>query len=125
MVNGPEFNRDSLFTKVEIDPEPREGLKAFRDWMRDNYIMPQKAFENKVQGTVMIRFIVEKDGSFSNYEIIKDQGYGTGNAAIELLKRVQKWTQPIFYGRPVRMKYVLPIRLDIEKMKVDTIKTVR
>lgn len=34
------FNYDSLFTKVEINPEPLGGIKAFREWIDNNYILP-------------------------------------------------------------------------------------
>src|SRR5690606_9710870 len=50
--SGIEFNRDSLFTQVEINPEPPGGMKVFREWIIQNYNLPQKAYDNRVKGNV-------------------------------------------------------------------------
>lgn len=118
--SGIEFNRDSLFSKVDINPEPPGGMKVFREWIIQNYILPQKAYDNKVKGNVMISFVVEKSGTLNDLVVESDKGFGTGEAAIEMLKKGEKWKPGIFNGIPVRTKYALPIRLDIERMKVDT-----
>jgi|SRR5690606_9354916 hypothetical protein len=118
--SGIEFKRDSLFTQVEINPEPPGGMKVFREWIIQNYNLPQKAYDYRVKGNVMISFVVEKNGTLTDFVVEFDKGFGTGEAGIELLKKGEKWKPGIFSGIPVRTKYALPIRLDIERMKVDT-----
>ena len=118
--SGIEFNRDSLFSKVEINPEPPGGMKVFQEWIMQNYILPQKAYDNIVKGNIMISFVVEKNGTLNDLVVEYDKGFGTGEAAIEMLKKCEKWKPGIFGGIPVRTKYALPIRLDLERMKVDT-----
>lgn len=123
--SGIKFNRDSLFTQVEINPEPPGGMKVFREWIIQNYNLPQKAYDNKVKGNVMISFVVEKSGTLTDFEVQFDKGFGTGEAGIKMLKKSKKWTPGIFDGIPVRAKYALLIRLDVEKMKIDTNNKVR
>ena len=104
---------DELFTQAEINPEPPGGMREFRIWIGDNYRYPQKAIDAGLKGTLKISFIVEKDGSLSDFIIEKNLGYGTGEAAIEMLKKSPKWSPAIQRGKPVRVQYILPIRLDL------------
>lgn len=106
---------DELFSAVDINPEPRGGMVAFRKWIGDNYKYPQAAIDAGVKGTIHISFIVEKDGSLSDLKVIKDPGHGLGMAAIELLKTSPKWNMGIQNGRAVRVQYTLPIKVDLSK----------
>lgn len=118
IVGNTKFDKDSLFTKVEINPEPPGGMKIFREWILKNYIIPKNAFENKVKGIVMISFIVQKSGDLTDFVIEFDKGYDTETASIEMLQKSHKWKPGISFGIPVRTKYALPIRLDLEKMQI-------
>jgi|GEM_PF-1846430 len=102
----------AVFKAVEINPSPKMGMDAFRKWMADNYQYPKEAIEAKVKGTVTVSFVVERNGQLTDIKVLTDIGYGTGQAAIDLLKRAEKWNPGIQGGRPVRVAYTLPIRLD-------------
>src|SRR5690606_20388503 len=65
----------SVFTAVEISPEPKEGMNAFRVWIGENYRYPQDAVDAGVKGRIVISFIVEADGQLSNFKIIEDLGH--------------------------------------------------
>lgn len=107
---------NDVFESVEIQPEPRGGMVAFRKWIGENYQYPKSAIDAEVKGTVLVSFIVEKDGSLSNLKIAKDIGHGTGDAAVDLLSKSTRWSPGIQNGRTVRVAYVLPIRLDLTRM---------
>lgn len=107
---------DELFTETEILPEPKGGMNAFRKWVGDNYQYPQDAIDADVKGTVKVSFIVEKDGSLSEIKILEDLGHGTGESAVNVLKKSPKWNPAIQNGRIVRSAYSLPIRLDLTHM---------
>ncbi|SKB46200.1 BlaR1 peptidase M56 [Sphingobacterium nematocida] len=102
-----------LFESVEIQPEPSGGMVAFRRWIGENYQYPKSALDAAVKGTVVVSFIVEKDGTLSNLKITKDIGHGTGEAAVNLLSNSTKWSPGVQNGRAVRVAYALPIRLDL------------
>lgn len=104
---------NEIFTQTEILAEPKGGLSAFRKWIGDNYQYPQAAVDAGVKGTVSVSFVVEKDGSLSDIKYANDLGYGTGEAAVELLKKSPKWSPAIQNGKVVRFAYVLPILLDL------------
>ena len=74
-----------------VGPRPAEGMPAFRKWIADNFPFPQEAIDEGVKGTVEVSFIVETDGQITELKIERDLGYGTGEAAIALMKKAPKW----------------------------------
>ena len=107
---------NEIFEAVEISPEPPGGMAAFRRWIGENFEFPQEAIDAGIKGTIQISYIVEKDGTLSEQKVVKDLGYGTGDAALSLIKKAPKWSPGIQNGRPVRVAYTLPIRLDLTKL---------
>ncbi|WP_149913117.1 M56 family metallopeptidase [Sphingobacterium cavernae] len=107
---------NEIFSETEILPEPPESMDAFRKWIGNNYQYPQAAINAGVKGTIRTNFVIEKDGSLSDIKIVKDLGHGTGEAALELLKKSPKWKPAIQNGRKVRYEFTLPIRLDLTNM---------
>lgn len=104
---------DLIFSETEILALPPGGMTAFRKWIAENYQFPQAAINAGIKGTLEVSFIVEKDGSLSDFRMEKDLGYNTGEAAIELMKISPKWSPAIQNGREVRVAFTLPIRLDL------------
>ncbi|WP_159634218.1 energy transducer TonB [Sphingobacterium composti Ten et al. 2007 non Yoo et al. 2007] len=106
---------NEIFSQVEIQPEPPGGMNAYRKWIGDNYQYPKAAIDAEVKGTVQITFVVEKDGLLSDIKAVRDLGHGTGESAVNVLKTSPKWSPGIQNGKPVRVAYVLPIRIDLSK----------
>jgi len=104
------------FNKVEVPPLFPGGLHAFYNWVGENYKYPAEAKKNGVVGTIHLSFIVERDGSLSEIELLKDLGHGTGDAALELLRTSPKWAPGFVNGKPVRVAYSLPIKLNLQGM---------
>lgn len=115
-VEGGTGDGDRIFESVEINPSPKEGMDAFRQWIANNYQYPSGAIDAGVKGTVTVSFVVERNGQLTDIKVLKDMSYGTGQAAINLLKRAKPWNPGIQNGRPVRVAYTLPIRLDLTNM---------
>lgn len=101
-----------LFTETEVLPEPVGGFANFRAWLAKNYVYPTEAVSAKVEGKVTVSFVVENNGALTNFRVIDDLGYGTGQAAIDVLKKAKKWKPGIQNGRPVRTAFTLPISLN-------------
>lgn len=106
-----------IFTQLEVIPEPIGGMKEFMIWISNNYDYPKAALERGVKGIIEISFIVEKDGSLSHVKVRKDLGYGTGKAALRLIRSASKWRPGMQNGRKVRVAYTLPIRLNLVQEK--------
>ena len=102
---------NTVFTKVEIVPEPVGGMRKFMGWVSTNYEYPLAALENDANGIIEISFVVEKDGSLADFKVKRDLGYGTGEAALKLMRGASKWNPGVQNGKKVRVAYTLPIRL--------------
>lgn len=79
---------------------------------------PSMASEVGASGTAVVRFVVEKDGSMSSLEVIRDPGAGLGEEALRvvqmLAKEGERWTPGKQRGRPVRVQFNLPVKFRLE-----------
>ncbi|MFC6100641.1 energy transducer TonB [Olivibacter domesticus] len=103
-----------IFVAVEVAPSFPGGMRAFLNYVADNYQFPPAAKEQGVNGKVILNFIVEKDGTLSNIKVVRDLGFGTGLEAVRILEKSPIWKPGIQNGRPVRVSYSLPINLQIK-----------
>ncbi|TCK82843.1 energy transducer TonB [Albibacterium bauzanense] len=104
---------DHVFTSVEVAPTPQGGLEEFYKYVGRNYNYPAQAQEQGVSGRVLLQFVVERDGSLTDIQVLRDLKYGTGEEAVRMLKRAPKWKPGIQNGRPVRVQFTLPIQLNL------------
>ncbi|RME09788.1 MAG: energy transducer TonB [Bacteroidetes bacterium] len=79
-----------------------------------NIKYPAIARENGVEGMVVVKFVVEKDGSITAPEVVRDIGAGCGEEALRIVKMMPKWEPGRQRGRPVRVQFNLPIRFKLE-----------
>ncbi|MCD0464057.1 energy transducer TonB [Flavobacterium sp. ENC] len=96
-------------------PEFPGGMVEFYKFIGKNFKMPAEASKNKIEGKVLMEFMVEKDGSLSEIKIIKDLGNGLGDEATRVLKLSPKWNPATQEGKPVRVTYALPITIKNDK----------
>ncbi|MDR2281626.1 MAG: energy transducer TonB [Sphingobacterium sp.] len=101
------------YTQKEVEPEYPGGIQQLRMFIGNNYRYPTEAIKANVSGQILISFVVEKTGKTSSYKIINDLGYGTGQRAIEVLKKAKDFTPGYRRGIPVRVAYNVPIQLNL------------
>jgi len=92
-------------------PEFPGGMENFYKFVGENYTRPKTPEEVKLAGKVYITFIVEADGNLSDFKVLRDIGYGTGEEAVRVLKLSPKWTPGEINGEAVRTLYSLPIAI--------------
>lgn len=90
---------------VESAPEYPGGQKALAKYLGSQLRYPAEARENNTQGKVYIGFVVEKNGSLSEFKIIKGIGGGCDEEAIRVLKESPAWKPGMADGKPVRTSY--------------------
>lgn len=96
---------------IEVQPEFPGGAAGFAKYVQKNYRTPE--VEQDLKGRVFVEFVVEKDGSLTDIKVIRDLGFGTGAEAIRMLKNAPKWSPGEQNGKKIRVRYSLPIMLDI------------
>ncbi|MBR1492217.1 MAG: energy transducer TonB [Bacteroidaceae bacterium] len=161
LVNGKEFFKalsddqeiptiqnaihdDPIFDIVEEPAQYPGGQAALMQYIAQNIRYPKISAENGVQGRVLVQFVIEKDGSLSNFAVVKKSGdiitknaqngitvnaqgsateenkipkeaYGALNIeALRVLRGMPNWTPAKQRGQTVRMKYTLPVTFRLE-----------
>ena len=101
---------DDAYFRVETMPAFRGGnLNDFRRWVQTQVRMPAEALENRLQGRVTVTFVIEKDGTLANIEILQTPDRVFSEEVERVLKHSDKWTPGMQKGKAVRVKYTLPI----------------
>ena len=96
------------FTKVEVESTFPGGSKAWRDYLQKNIRYPARAIDRRIEGTVMLQFIVCKDGTVCDIEAISGPAE-LQQTAIDLLKKTPKWVPAMQNGQVVRSYKKQPI----------------
>ncbi|MDQ7947472.1 MAG: energy transducer TonB, partial [Pedobacter sp.] len=74
---------------------------------------PPMAQDQNIQGNVHVSFTVEKDGSLTDIRVERKLGYGTDEEAVRVLKLAKRWNPGMQNGKPVRVKYNIPIKFSL------------
>lgn len=108
---------DEIFSAVEISAEFPGGQSALMDWLRNNVRYPQNAYEHDIQGRVIVKFVIEKDGSVSNVKIAKGVDKDLDMEAIRVASKLPKWKPGYNNGVPVRSWFTLPITFKLQERR--------
>ena len=97
-----------VYTIVEVMPEFPGGRDSLWAFMVKQLEYPSEAKEQKIEGKVYVRFIVDEKGELSDFEVIRGIGGGCNEAAIKVLEAMPLWTPGKHRGKPVKIRMVLP-----------------
>lgn len=98
---------------LQVLPEYPGGINAFYTYVKNNMRLPE--VDRDLKMNVYVTFVVEKDGSITDVSVPRDPGYGLKKEAERLIKANKaKWSPGIQNGKPVRVRYQLPIKVDIK-----------
>ena len=110
----PPAEDEILENVVEQKAQYPGGENALLKFIADNLKYPSIALEQELQGVVIVRFVVEKDGSVGDVTVRKSLSDECDEAAIKVVKKLPKFIPAKSQGNPVRVWYTLPIRFRIQ-----------
>lgn len=99
---------------AEVEPQFPGGEIEMQKWIAKNVHYPQEALAEGISGTVYIRFVVEKNGTLTNYEILRSPHEALEEEAVRLVRKMPKWEPGTKGGKKVRVWYTLPVRFVME-----------
>ena len=113
---GPivEEEDNVVFQVVEKMPSFPGGDAALFKYLSDNVKYPVIAQENGVQGRVICQFVVNRDGSIVDVEVVRSVDPSLDKEAIRVIKSMPKWSPGQQRGKPVRVKYTLPVNFRLQ-----------
>lgn len=116
LANEKEEEDEVVFVIVETMPEFPGGQQALFKFLSENVKYPTIAYENGIEGRVICQFVVEKDGTIANVEVVQSGGDASlDKEAVRVLKSMPRWKPGKQKGKPVRVKYTVPVNFRIER----------
>mgnify|MGYP002516962480 CR=1 FL=1 len=116
-VEAPEEEEEEevIFVVVESMPEFPGGAQAMMRYIAENIKYPVIAQENGIQGRVICQFVVEKDGKVSDIQVVRSSGEASlDKEAQRVIGSMPKWKPGKQRGKPVRVKYTLPVNFRLQ-----------
>ena len=110
-----EEEEEVIFMVVETMPEFPGGQQALFKYLSENVKYPVIAQENGIQGRVICQFVVNKDGSIVDVEVVRSGGDASlDKEAVRVIKSMPKWKPGKQRGKAVRVKYTVPVSFRLQ-----------
>ena len=110
-----EPEEQTIFEVVEQMPEfPNGGMAGLMQFLSKNIKYPTIAQENGTQGRVTVQFVVNKDGSIVDAKVIRGVDPYLDKEALRVIGTMPKWKPGMQRGKPVRVKYTVPVMFRLQ-----------
>jgi len=103
LVASPKTYSEPPLEIAEKQPEFKGGFDAMLKFIGDNMKYPQSAVENGIQGTVFVRFVVDKSGKLTNIKVERGIGRGCDEEAVRIVQSMPDWNPGVNKGTPVNV----------------------
>ncbi len=116
-VPGPPVevvDDEKVFEIVEDNPEFPGGMEACLKWLAEKIKYPSICQEQGIQGRVMVQFVVNKDGSIVDVKTVRSPDPNLTAEAERVVKLMPRWKPGRQGGKPVRVKFVLPVMFRLQ-----------
>lgn len=110
----PKHEENKIFTVVEQMPMYPGGDAALMQYLSSNIHYPAVAAENGVQGRVVVGFVVERDGSITDVNVMRSVDPSLDREAVRVVKNMPRWTPGKQNGSAVRVKYQVPVTFRLQ-----------
>jgi periplasmic protein TonB len=100
---------EEIFTTVDENAKPPEGMPAFKESIQKKLKYPVQASRLKVEGTVRVEFVIEKNGVIREVKTVKGIGAGCDEEAVRLVSSAPPWTPAMLNEQPVRQRRSISI----------------
>ena len=104
---------DEVFVRVDKQPEFPGGQTALERYIKNNLRKPPTAPEHNIQGRVVCRFIVNKDGTVSDIEVVRSNNPALNEEALRVLEYMPNWEPGLLNGEPVRAWCTVPVNFNL------------
>ena len=106
---------EEIFVVVESMPEFPGGAQEMMKFIAENIKYPVIAQENGIQGRVICQFVIEKNGSVTDIQVVRSSGDASLDKEAErVIKNMPKWKPGKQRGKPVRVKYTIPVAFRLQ-----------
>ncbi len=114
-LSGPPTEEipDVIMEVTEVRAEFQGGMEAWYKYLRNNLSYPKQAQRIGVEGTVIVRFVVNTNGSVQDVEVARSVDPGLDQAAMDVILNSPEWKPARHHGRAVRSRMTIPIKFKL------------
>lgn len=107
---------EPVLTFVQVMPTYPDGEKALYEFLYNNISYPEREKAMNIEGTVFVNFVIEKDGTPTNFNVTRgvEDGLGLDKAALSACKKLGKFNPGTQNGVPQRVYLTIPIKFTLE-----------
>lgn len=113
-VEEEEPEEQTIFEVVENMPDFNGGQAALMQYLAKNIKYPTIAQENGTQGRVIVQFVVNRDGSIVDAKVVRSVDPYLDKEALRVINSMPKWKPGMQRGKPVRVKYTVPVMFRLQ-----------
>lgn len=106
--------KEEVFMVAEQMPEFPGGMKEMLKFLQENVKYPENAMRNNVQGRVIVQFVVEKDGTPTEFKVARSVDPDLDAEALRVLQTMPKWKPGMQRGEVVRVKFTVPVSFKLQ-----------
>jgi len=110
-------NHEEAMTNPEHSPEYRGGMVAMQKYLAHNLHYPKMAEKAKIQGTVMVQFIISKTGKVESAKVLRGIGLECDKEALRVVRAMPDWKPGHDHGKAVPVIFTLPIKYQLALRK--------
>ena len=109
-----DYTLEKIYNFVDVMPDYPGGMPELYKFVRENTTYPQEAQDKGIEGTVVVTFVVSKDGSVTNVNVLSSVDPLLDAESVRVIKKSPKWTPGKMHGEPVSCWYNLPITFTLQ-----------
>lgn len=113
-VVSQKDQKETPFNVVEDKPAFPGGMEAMIQFFSTNIQYPADAKKQKIDGRVLVNFVIEKDGSITDVKVMKPGFPSLDAEAVRVVKMMPKWKPGYQKGQAVRVLFALPISFNLK-----------
>ncbi|MBM6962499.1 M56 family metallopeptidase [Phocaeicola plebeius] len=106
--------KEEVFMVAEQMPEYPGGMKEMLKFLQENVKYPENAMKNNVQGRVIVQFVIEKDGTPTEFKVLRSVDPDLDAEALRVMKAMPKWKPGMQKGQVVRVKFTVPVSFKLQ-----------
>ena len=106
--------KEEVFMVAEQMPEFPGGMKELLKFLQENVKYPENAMKNNVQGRVIVQFVIEKDGTPTEFKVAHSVDPDLDAEALRVLQTMPKWKPGMQRGEVVRVKFTVPVSFKLQ-----------
>ena len=104
---------EEILDFTQVQAQFKGGMEGWYRYLKGNLTYPRQAQRMAIEGTVLVRFVINTNGSVQDVEVVRSVDPALDKAAVDVILNSPEWTPGLHHGRTVRSRMTIPIRFKL------------